>query len=773
VEQLVLRSFGPGAPRWIEVLGPGETVHRLHSLDPSAGTTVLHPAERAAVLRRYLARWGVTDPSEVADLGRALDDARLASAGTEEIRVHATAAGRTEWLRVAELLDGWSQTLRQLGTPDRVGFMVESMMYLRSSSAVRSFWATHSALVVVDADRYEPPLLRCLTSLLGPDRPSNTEAVLWGASVPVRVFGPTQPTDLAQTTPTPVPRRLVRVGHPAAECEAIVGELHHAHGLGISWPRMAVVCPGGSEQRRAIARAARRAGVPVAGAPAPRLEGPIVDRVITAIDALTELRALTDPDSVQDPSPGTWARVELLGLLGASADPIVQEALLGVIAHAQLQHCSLAEWADLLRASPPSPLPESPPVIEAVNLLTVEDACDLGSTIDLLIIAGAIEGLLPGTRPTRHLDPAVLDGPAALAQADHRHVDAQRHRFDALLATVNSEHQHAGVVLVAAPEPGVLPSRFTEGLSPQPPRYAPRAEDPDRWPTLLTTTQHARPLVAGPSLVLSATQINLFDNCPWHYTAQYRLGLRTEGGLSARIGSYVHEVLEHFVTGQHTYESDLVGLLQLAEEKWTPDLVDFVPQEDDYRRRTITMLTDWWTRDGQDLVATGRAAHVEYEFSIPVGHHRINGFIDRIDTTPDGLAIIDYKTGGTAKSAAATNDDLQLAVYHLAATRDPALASQGPVAALHLDFLVADKQVGQEITADHAVKTEARVLAVADRILAEEHDPSVMADCAYCHLHRVCELQPQGRPVPVRTSMPAQPNPSQKPNPSKKPRGLQ
>ena len=51
----------------------------------------------------------------------------------------------------------------------------------------------------------------------------------------------------------------------------------------------------------------------------------------------------------------------------------------------------------------------------------------------------------------------------------------------------------------------------------------------------------------------------------------------------------------------------------------------------------------------------------------------------------------------------------------------------------------------QPVTDDHEAATEARVLAVADRILAEEFEPSVDANCRICAFTRLCPIQPQGR----------------------------
>ena len=53
-------------------------------------------------------------------------------------------------------------------------------------------------------------------------------------------------------------------------------------------------------------------------------------------------------------------------------------------------------------------------------------------------------------------------------------------------------------------------------------------------------------------------------------------------------------------------------------------------------------------------------------------------------------------------------DNLQLAVYHLAAARDPELAACGPATELDLVFLRSMKVRSQPVTDDHEAATEAR-----------------------------------------------------------------
>ena len=163
------------------------------------------------------------------------------------------------------------------------------------------------------------------------------------------------------------------------------------------------------------------------------------------------------------------------------------------------------------------------------------------------------------------------------------------------------------------------------------------------------------------------------------------------------------------------------------------------------------MLDTWWEAEGK-LIEQGlgpEVLDVERRFSIEVGPHTVNGAIDRIDRADDGtgIRIVDYKTGKKEPSADDMADNLQLAVYHLAASRDEELMTLGPATQLRLLYPRTMKTYNQEIVAGHAEATETRILAAAEHILDEEFEPSVHANCRYCSFHRLCPLQREGREV--------------------------
>lgn len=785
-ETIAVRSPANRHPAEVRVVTPTDLARAVLTAAGRPVLDLVDTGERWRLLRDFLARHDASDLASdgqrLADFGRAFDDARLASAGPAEITVHASAAGTPIWLAVADLLDGWSAGLRSRYVTDRVGLLCDALSAARLATTVQAWWASVDRLVVADANRMPPPTLRTLTSLLGPSRPDHATALLWGISVPVRLLpAPRPPTAQALTSPLNEPavvttdtaqawepsgqaQSLVRCGHPALEAEAVVGVLIKAADDGTRWEEMVVVAPS-LERLRAVARAARRAGVPISGAPAPRLDGPVVAAAAARARAVHR-GCLADEPSADTASSRVPIRPDQLmrTVVAERAEAVITasvegETLVALLSDATRHaHLSCAAWADHLDSAPPAPPLPRAAASETVELCTIDELLDRVDVPRLTVLTGCIEGVLPSRRSNRSYDPAVLDGPSGVSGADLAHLTAQRERF-ASVATATS--QQGSVVYIAAPEPGVLVSRFTEGIAAVAPSFAPRHLDHERWPVGLAQTVNPRPLISGESLHLSASQINLFDNCPWQHTVQYRLNLRTEGGLQARFGTYIHTVLERFVAGipgittsaevePNPHQSTLQGLLTLADDCWTDDITDYAPQEDDYRGRAAKMLTDWWHRDGQTLVSSERAAYTEYHFEVAVGQHLVTGFIDRIDAGPDGLSIIDYKTAAKAKSTADTNEDLQLAVYHLAANLDPTLSGLGPVVALNLDFLAENKQVAQQILPDHVQRTTNRIVDVANRMLAETTLPSVDAACDYCDLARLCDLQAEGRAVPVR-----------------------
>ncbi len=588
------------------------------------------------------------------------------------------------------------------------------------------------------------------------------------------------------------PGRLVVCRHPSVEAEAVAGELLAARREGVAWSEMAVLVRQLGRRARAVGRALARHGVPVVPVAALAPEEPVVRAVVDLLrwaeggpmparllasplarlhphdvrrivhDARARGGPLEDDPRVAglvalrdhlharleagatpaDLAYEAWARgLSDLGSTGLGA--VDDRALDGLVALVD----GLAAFADrhpgaglagALAALDDGELVAEPwrgeasAGSEGVTITSI--ASSVGLEWRTVVVTGCVEGELPRVPARAPLfDPAALGGPVPDPMAAERRLFA--------LATTRAT---GSLVATAAPEPGVLLSRFVEAWPVEGPRLpmAPGRRAPPR-----AVTSGVAPVWRGGELRLSASQLDTYDECPLRYSFQYVLRAREEPGVHAALGTIAHEVLRVFLDPSVTDPPPrtLEGLLAVADSLWDDGIARYRPQAEEARRDLLAMLTGWWEREGNALP---EVLAVERGFDIPVGPHRLVGSIDRVDRGPGGsLRVVDYKTGKSEPRAGEVADDLQLAVYHLAATLDPELSALGPPTELQLLYLRSLNVHQQPVTDDHADRTTARVLEAAGQILEERFPPSVDANCRVCPFHRLCPLQPEGRQV--------------------------
>lgn len=607
----------------------------------------------------------------------------------------------------------------------------------------------------------------------------------------------------------PHERQLVRCWHPALEDEAVAGELLAAHEAGIAWSAMAVLVRDPARRVRPITRALLRHGIPVAAPPTPAAGEPAVQGLVAllrwvaddeaaAADLLAtpvarigpltgrrlvrEARARGIPVAEHPDLAHLRALRDELAELATRVDParLAHEAFRRSLAHlvhepndpaAAVDMPALDAVAAFLRladeqvaANPrigltelldavelPALAPDlwrrqSPPPVERVTVCPLEAAG--GREWDVVVIPGCVEGEIPRT-PAREglFDPALLAPvpPADDAQRRRLLLADERRRFAAACARARLR-----VVAVSAPAPGTLVSRFTEGWPPRPPSLPPVPTTP---PPALPETLSDTPVWEGPErLPLSASRLATYEDCPLKFAITYALGAEREATVWTSFGTLVHDILAAFCDPDATHPRTLETLYAIADQRWRDDLARYRPQLEELRRDLADVLRSWWEREGQALFGeppVRRVVAVERPFAVPVGEFTVRGRIDRIDATEAGLEVVDIKTAKTPARPEEVEADLQLAVYHLAACRDPFLATIGEPVALRLHYVRSGTVREQPIAPDHEARTAERITELARRILAEEFTPSPHADCDHCDFHRLCPLQPAGRDTGV------------------------
>ncbi len=232
------------------------------------------------------------------------------------------------------------------------------------------------------------------------------------------------------------------------------------------------------------------------------------------------------------------------------------------------------------------------------------------------------------------------------------------------------------------------------------------------------------------TLSLSASDLDLYLTCPLKYKFRRVFGIPQEPTINQRFGILIHNVLERF--HKDGGAGGLERLMDLFESGWRRTGFGSSDDELQFRDRAREAMRLYWEREAE---AEGEPLWLERKFDIKIGPHRVRGRVDRVDRLPDGShELIDYKTG-ERKSEAALENDLQLALYRVAAREDWDLEAS---ACSYYYVLDADK-VAAPIGPDDAERVERTVLEVGEGVLGQDFEPRpAPTTCSWCDYRLIC-----------------------------------
>ncbi|HIE21363.1 MAG TPA: PD-(D/E)XK nuclease family protein [Acidimicrobiia bacterium] len=248
--------------------------------------------------------------------------------------------------------------------------------------------------------------------------------------------------------------------------------------------------------------------------------------------------------------------------------------------------------------------------------------------------------------------------------------------------------------------------------------------------------------ILGESLRLSPSQADAYQTCPRQYALERRLRLGDADSPYAQFGTLIHTTLqraEDAVVGTERRHADLEDAQRHLEEVWAD--ADFGTPE----------LTEAWLAKGRDLITklyenwpkhSGVPVALEEEVGASIEGVEWMGFIDRIEETPEGLRVVDYKTSANppTKDEAATS--IQLGFYAMA------LEGAGhPVVAAEMWFPRAPtKSVSvRSFEMDSLDALREEIARITREIRAEQWQPRVSKHCGRCSFRRACPAWPEGR----------------------------
>ena len=242
----------------------------------------------------------------------------------------------------------------------------------------------------------------------------------------------------------------------------------------------------------------------------------------------------------------------------------------------------------------------------------------------------------------------------------------------------------------------------------------------------------------------SYSRIGTYDNCGLQYLLSVALGLDPESSHNMAFGSWIHKVFE-------TIEIEKLGPPQAYA------LYDELFDASVFPNKAIARQ---FYRDGQLMIERygkhlkpGTAVLPEKAFKVDLDGHRITGRIDRIDKVGKNLVISDYKTSSAAIQWDEARESLQLAIYYLAAKKDPEIAELGEPASMQLIYpkppLSRGDVVKRTQKPEEAEKVLERLPELIEGALAEDFRPNPEADCKWCKFKPLCPLWSEGKELPA------------------------
>ena len=254
------------------------------------------------------------------------------------------------------------------------------------------------------------------------------------------------------------------------------------------------------------------------------------------------------------------------------------------------------------------------------------------------------------------------------------------------------------------------------------------------------------------SITLSPSQSETYSTCPRQYVISRRLDAAGESGPYASFGRLIHDVLEdtekEAVRRGQTHGSLGDALAHLDHRFPTADFSPHGSREAWKLKATrfLEGLYSNWIRPGAVPVLLERNL-VALIDGIPW-----RGRADRIERTIDGqLRVVDYKTSGSAKTAAEASVSIQLAFYLLAAREDETILSFGEPTEAEYWFPASKRKQKWSALDPQRLNEVVEIMAATGRgISQEDWTPNVGGHCTRCPVRIACPEWPEGRDSFIR-----------------------
>ncbi|MBU4141222.1 MAG: ATP-dependent helicase [Candidatus Omnitrophica bacterium] len=376
--------------------------------------------------------------------------------------------------------------------------------------------------------------------------------------------------------------------------------------------------------------------------------------------------------------------------------------------------------------------------LEAVNVLTLHKA--KGLEFQIVFMVNLVQGRFPWPRRREPLEVPLELVKDILPQGDY-HIQEERRLFYVGITRAKRELYFTSSLDYGGKRARKV-SQFVfeaQDKSPQKPEIikARAIQEIERYaPKALSPAIQEKAISDDELLSLSFRKIDDYLTCPLKYKYVHILRIPIMRHHSVVYGNAVHKAISNFyqarINKRNFDSGDLINSFQSA---WVNEGFLSRAHEEQRLGQGRVTLKRFYERE-KDKTAP---AYVEQEFSFVLGNDKVLGRWDRIDRTPEGTVIIDFKTSDIVKKQKQADkrvkESLQLSIYALAYN-----IIKGELPA-RVEFHFVDTGLvgcGRR-TAGDLEKSRELIREVSVGIRAREFPPRPKySACKYCAYGEVC-----------------------------------
>ena len=244
------------------------------------------------------------------------------------------------------------------------------------------------------------------------------------------------------------------------------------------------------------------------------------------------------------------------------------------------------------------------------------------------------------------------------------------------------------------------------------------------------------PIPDDEPLAVSHRQVDDYQTCPLKYQFIHILRIPLRQHHAVVYGNALHKAVEFYLRRRAAGNfTSLEDFLLAFDNAWRNEGFLTREHEEQRKRAGVAALTRFYH---EEEASGQKPTDVEREFGFTLRLDRVRGRFDRVDDTPDGLVIVDYKSSDVTdqkKADQRAKESLQLKIYALA---QHAMTGRLP-ARVELRFLESGV-VGRHTPTDAALAKARETIAEAARGIRRrefEATPEYQA-CRYCPYNQIC-----------------------------------